>query len=67
MAFQADANEIIEQQSQTIAALYKENAILKSQLMAAEREMAAVTSEQAKRGPGRPRKIIEGVPEEALS
>ena len=66
MAFQADANEIIDQQSHTIAGLHKENAILKSQLMAAEREMTAVT-EQAKRKPGRPRKIIEAVPDEALS
>lgn len=34
---QADANEIIEDQANTIGQLFKENSILKSQLKAAQR------------------------------
>jgi hypothetical protein len=41
MPFEADAMEIIEDQTQTIAALHKQVSILKSQLKAAERAVEA--------------------------
>lgn len=51
--FQPDANEIIEDMSQQIAGLFKANAILKSQLKAAE---AHIQGQQAQQ-----KEPIEGV------
>jgi hypothetical protein len=45
--FQPDANEIIEDMSTTIGALYKENAILKSQLKAANRHIETADQKDA--------------------
>ena len=44
MPFQADANDIIDDQANTIAALYKDLAILKSQLKDAEKQLAEASS-----------------------